>query len=162
MIALPIASPSASMATVPDHCVVTETATIRASGDAATVCRTAAAMASHHASGSCSAPPPSMRIRSTGALDRAMTSPRSETNATLGPEVPRSIARTYEGTFTARTLPVRGTPGSVCVPACLCQRRKRSNHRGEGSSRMGDVTSNVGGDHPGSSSRRGRPPELRS
>ncbi len=50
----------------------------------------------------------------------------------------------------------------VGVTASVIQRRKRSNQRGGASSKMGELKSNVGGDHPGSSSRRGSPPEFRS
>ncbi len=49
MIALPIGAPSASTATVPDHCVVTETAAISVVGEAATVCWTALTIALHQA-----------------------------------------------------------------------------------------------------------------
>src|SRR5580700_10584391 len=88
--------PASSTATVPDHCAVHPTPTTLDgwTDDCSSARRAAVTMAVHHASGSCSAPPPGRRRNATGSLALATMAPRPETTATLGPPVPRSTART--------------------------------------------------------------------
>ncbi|MBT9160917.1 MAG: hypothetical protein DDT27_01602 [Dehalococcoidia bacterium] len=89
--------PSLSTATVPDHCVVQQTATISSTDTSplASNLRDDLMMAPHHSSGLCSAPPPGRRISGVSSHSQSTTSPQVETSADLGPQVPRSIAKMY-------------------------------------------------------------------
>ncbi len=96
MMAGPMGSPTSSTGTVPDHCEVQPTPTIRSGATplSARARRAEATMASHHARGDCSAPPSSVRSTPTASNECAAMRPVAESTAALGPPVPRSTART--------------------------------------------------------------------
>ncbi len=107
--------PSASTATVLEYWLVQLTA---ATADGCTTLgsstlRAARTIADHHSSGRCSAPPPGRKVVEVSSKSLATISPSAETKATLGPDVPRSMARMSfreEGTATVRV----GENGSGC------------------------------------------------
>src|SRR5579884_4067766 len=100
MIASANGSALASTATVPDHCDVTDTATI---DDGSIVRRPAsscapATMPDHQSAGRCSTAPPGPSTSSTGRNAPPTYSPSIVNSATLGPDVPRSIVKTWSVT----------------------------------------------------------------
>ena len=149
MMALPMAFPSPPTGTVPHHCEVTDTPASAAasSGAAATRRCTARVMASHHSSGSCSAPPWGSRMTPFVSTSWATTLPCTSTRATLGPPVPRSMARMWSVTAGSpggcagrrQTLPigpggtmrVRSGPVEGCWTAVQQCRGSRPDTRSE-------------------------------
>ncbi len=103
----PTGLPCASTGTVLDHCPVQLTASTcpgRTAPEAIARCA-ASRTRSHHSAASCTAPPPGRRWVSTGQWSLHATLPVSDTRPTLGPPVPRSIARTKRS---ARSAGVAG------------------------------------------------------
>ena len=96
MMAGPMAAPSPSTGTVPDHCDVHPTPTTRSGATplSASAVRADLTMAAHQSSGDCSAPPSSVRRMPTGSNVWAAMRPVADRTATLGPPVPRSTATT--------------------------------------------------------------------
>ena len=96
MMAGPMAAPSPSTATVPDHCDVHPTPTTRSGATplSASAVRADLTMAAHQSSGDCSAPPSSVRCMPTGSNAWAAMRPVADRTATFGPPVPRSNATT--------------------------------------------------------------------
>ncbi len=92
----PIAAPSPSTGTVPDHCEVQPmpTTSSGATPASARARRAEATMASHQACGDCSAPPSSVRSIPTAWKAWDTTRPVDAKTATFGPPVPRSTAST--------------------------------------------------------------------
>src|SRR5580698_8843037 len=89
-------APEWSTATVPAHCALHPIPTTLEgeTPESSRARRAATTMAAHHATGSCSAPPPGRKCRATGSDALATILPFGETTAALGPPVPRSTAST--------------------------------------------------------------------
>src|SRR4051812_3857362 len=96
MIASASGSPVASTGTVPDHCDVTDTATIDAGSTAPRALTSAApsTIAFHQSAGRCSTMPFGPSSNSTGRNAPSTYSPSIVNSATFGPDVPRSIVKT--------------------------------------------------------------------
>ena len=90
MMAGPMASPSSSTGTVPDHCDVQPMPTTRSGATplSARAWRAEATTASHHSSGDCSAPPSSVSSRPTGRKAWATMRPDGGEDGHLGPARP--------------------------------------------------------------------------
>src|SRR5574341_1541460 len=89
--------PSRPTATVHDHWLVQLSATMLSTDTrfCPITFRAALTTASNQSSGLCSAPPLGSSSSGVSSNALATTSPRAETSATFGPDVPRSTARMY-------------------------------------------------------------------
>src|SRR5690349_20940102 len=89
--------PSRSTGTVPDHCEVTDTATMSSTRTAEPTRASSrcvpATMPAHQSDGRCSAPPPGDSNSSTGSNSPSTNSPVGVNSATFRPDVPRSIVK---------------------------------------------------------------------